>query len=94
VVVLESPLLIEMGTNEVCDVVVVVMASPQTQVARLMDRGMDEPDVQARIAAQTAPSDRAAAADLVLENEGTLQELEVEVDRLWAVLKARAVQPR
>ena len=55
VVVLVNPLLIEMGTHRDCDVVVVVSAQPETQVARSMERGMDEADVRARIAAATAP---------------------------------------
>ena len=94
VVVIVSPLLIEMGTNEVCDVVVVVTASKPVQIARLTALGMQEEDIEARIAAQAAPSDRAAAADVLLENEGTLDELEAEVDRLWTDLRTRAPRPR
>ena len=45
VVVLVNPLLIEMGTHRDCDVVVVVSASPETQVARSVERGMSENDV-------------------------------------------------
>jgi dephospho-CoA kinase len=94
VVVLESPLLIEMGTNEICDVVVVVTASESLRVARLIARGMEEADVSARIAAQPEPSETAAAADVLLHNEGTLQDLEAEVDGLWDELEARAARPR
>ena len=94
VVVLVNPLLIEMGTHRDCDVVVVVSASPETQVARSVARGMDEADVRARLAAQLPLDDRAAAADVLLDNEGTREELEAEVDVLWQHLAARAVGDR
>ena len=90
VVVLVNPLLIEMGTHRDCDVVVVVSASPETQVARSVARGMDEADVRARIAAQLPLDERARAADVLLDNEGTREELADEVEVLWGQLAARA----
>ncbi len=90
VVVLVNPLLIEMGTHRDCDVVVVVSASPDTQVARSVARGMEETDVRARIAAQLPLDERARMADVLLDNEGTIEELEAEVDVLWHDLAARA----
>jgi dephospho-CoA kinase len=94
VVVLVNPLLIEMGTHRDCDVVVVVSASPETQVARSVARGMDEADARARLEAQLPLDDRARAADVLLDNEGTLEELETEVDVLWRDLASRAVGAR
>jgi len=90
VVVLVNPLLIEMGTHRDCDVVVVVSAAPETQVVRAMARGMSEDDVRSRIAAQLPLADRAKQADVLLDNEGSLAELEAEVDVLWHDLAARA----
>ena len=94
VVVLVNPLLIEMGTHRDCDVVVVVSASPETQVARSVVRGMDEADVRARLGAQLPLADRARAADVLLDNEGTREELEAEVEVLWRDLAARAAGDR
>ena len=94
VVVLVNPLLIEMGTHRDCDVVVVVSALPETQVARSVARGMDEADVRARLEAQLPLDDRARAADVLLDNEGTIEELETEVDVLWRGLASRAVGAR
>jgi len=94
VVVLVNPLLIEMGTHRDCDVVVVVSASPETQVARSVVRGMDEADVRARLGAQLPLADRARAADVLLDNEGTREELEAEVEVLWHDLAARAAGDR
>jgi dephospho-CoA kinase len=90
VVVLANPLLIEMGTHRDCDVVVVVSASPETQVARSVARGMDEADARARMANQLSLEERAAHADVLLDNEGSIEELERQVQRLWAELSARA----
>lgn len=94
VVVLVNPLLIEMGTHRDCDVVVVVSALPETQVARSVARGMDEADVRARLEAQLPLDDRARAADVLLDNEGTIEELETEVDVLWRGLASRAAGAR
>ena len=93
VVVLVNPLLIEMGTHRDCDIVVVVSASIDTQIARSVARGMDESDVRARIAAQLPLAERAQAADVLIDNEGTLEDLEHEVDVLWKQLHDRAAAP-
>jgi dephospho-CoA kinase len=90
VVVLVNPLLIEMGAHRDCDVVVVVSTEPDTQVARSVARGMREADVRARIASQLSLAERAGHADVLLDNEGSLQELEAEVDVLWRQLEDRA----
>ena len=76
VVVLVNPLLIEMGAHRDCDVVVVISTEPETQVTRTVARGMDEADVRARIAAQLPIEERARAADVLLDNEGSLEDLE------------------
>jgi dephospho-CoA kinase len=93
VVVLVNPLLIEMGTHRDCDVVVVVSVSPDTQIARSVARGMVEEDVRARIAAQLPLEERARTADVLIDNEGSLADLEREIDVLWRQLEARAAAP-
>ena len=93
VVVLVNPLLIEMGAHRDCDVVVVISTEPETQVARTVARGMDEADVRARLAAQLPIEERARAADVLLDNEGSLENLEREVAVLWRTLATRATEP-
>ena len=90
VIVLVNPLLIEMGMQSDCDVVVLVSADEHTQVARSVARGMDPNDVRARIAAQLPPEEKSGFVDVVIENVGTLEELERKVDRLWDELRRRA----
>jgi len=91
VVIFSAPLLVETGMHSAFEVLVVVSASNATQIDRLMrDRGMSEEAVRSRIAAQATPDARAEVADVLVDNEGTLEELERQVDRLWSDLSARA----
>lgn len=91
VVVYASPLIVESGMTDACDVVVVVAAPAEDQLRRVgAQRGMSESDVRARMAAQASDDERAAAADVILDNGGTLEELEAQVDRLWRDLERTA----
>jgi dephospho-CoA kinase len=90
VVVVDSPLLIETGSHGMFDVVIVVSADPKTQIRRLVDRGMDEADARARLAAQMPMEEKAKAADILLDNEGSIEDLTREVDALWKTLSARS----
>lgn len=72
------------------DLVVVVEAPLHLALQRAAERGFSEPDARARMAAQPDPQERRAAADRVVVNDGTLEELEVQVDELWAWLLQRA----
>lgn len=87
VVVHDVPLLVENGLADSYDVVVVVDAPDETRLRRLVDlRGMAEPDARARMSAQATREQRLAAADVVVTNDGSLDDLRAEVDRLWARL--------
>ncbi|WP_433343390.1 dephospho-CoA kinase [Micromonospora sp. CA-111912] len=84
VVVNDVPLLVEVGLAPTYHLVVVVRAEVATRLTRLeRDRGMDRADAERRIAAQADDARRRAAADVVLSNDGTLDELYAAVDRLW-----------
>ncbi len=65
---------------------VVVDAPDEARVARAVARGMDEDDVQRRMAAQPSREDWLAAADYVVDNSGMREDLRGEVERLWAWL--------
>lgn len=84
VVVLDVPLLVESGWEGMAGVVVVDL-DPEIAVDRLVaHRGFDPEDARSRIAAQASRDDRLARADIVVDNGGTLEDLEGEVDRVWA----------
>ncbi|WP_019145527.1 dephospho-CoA kinase [Aeromicrobium massiliense] len=87
VVVHDNALLVDMGAHRVMDAVVVVDVPVETQVGRLVEhRGLTEADARARIAAQLDREERLAAADHVLDNTGTPDDLRAAVDALWASL--------
>jgi dephospho-CoA kinase len=94
VVVVDSPLLIETGGHESFPMVVVVTAPDEARIARLTARGMGERDARARMTAQMPLKDKAAHADVLLDNGGSESELEAQVDRLWADLRERALSSR
>lgn len=90
VLVFDAPLIVETGFASACDVVVLVTGSTDTQVARLMaDRGMSDDSARARIAAQAPTEEKRLVADFVIDNDGTLEELEAKVGDLWPRLVAR-----
>lgn len=91
VVVHDVPLLTENGLAPLYDVVVVVDASPETQLDRLVRlRGMTEQDARARMAAQASRKERLEIADVVIDNDVSLSDLERRVDEVWADLARRA----
>jgi dephospho-CoA kinase len=84
VVVQDVPLLVETGQAGSYDLVLVVEADLDTRVRRLVGRGLSEEDARARIAAQASDEQRRAVADVVLDNSGSVEDLEVQVERFWA----------
>ena len=91
VVVHDVPLLAENGLAPLYDVVIVVDASPETQLDRLVRlRGMTEQDARARMVAQATREQRREIADVVIDNDVPLEELERRVKEVWADLVRRA----
>ncbi|MCI0382988.1 dephospho-CoA kinase [Streptomyces sp. CNQ085] len=91
VVVHDVPLLTENGLAPLYDLVVVVDASPATQLDRLVRlRGMEEADARGRMAAQATREERLAVADVVIDNDGPLEKLEPRVAEVWRRLRERA----
>ncbi|MFG2731705.1 dephospho-CoA kinase [Streptomyces canus] len=91
VVVHDVPLLAENALAPLYDLVVVVDASPETQLDRLVRlRGMSEQDARARMAAQATREKRLEIADVVIDNDVPLEELRRRVRELWGELVRRA----
>lgn len=88
VVVHVIPLLVETGQQGDFDKVVVVDVDPAVQLDRIRRRGgLTEEQARARIAAQADRATRLAAADVVIDNNGSPDELAELVGALWAELR-------
>ena len=85
VVVQDIPLLVETGQGSDFHLVIVVDAPDDVRVNRMLEhRGMTADDARSRMAAQATRGDRMAAADVVLDNSGSIDGLLAQVDVLWA----------
>ena len=90
IVVHDIPLLVELGRAGEYDVVVIVGASEQVRLDRMVsDRGMAPEQARARIAAQASDDQRRAVADLWIDNNASPGELETEAVRIWSELLDR-----
>lgn len=86
VVVYDMPLLVENGLADGWDAVIVVEADRAVRVRRLIDRGLDEADIEARMSQQATDEQRRAVADVVLDNSGDLESLRAQVHHTWSSL--------
>lgn len=88
IVVYDMPLLVEQGAEALqgWDAIVVVDASDEARLARLIARGMVPEDARARMDAQAAREQRLRVADHVVDNAGDLLGLQEQVDSLWCAL--------
>jgi len=84
VVVVEAALLIEAGWTDLVDQVWVVAAPEAEVVHRLCSqKGFTEEQAAARIRSQMSPAERANHADVVVENNSSVDALGERVERLW-----------
>ena len=96
VVLIDAPLLIEAGAQDTVDIIVVVTASTENQLQRIIDRSiaqnrpLERSEAQARIDAQMPLSEKIEYADFVIENNRTVDELREQVSLLWQELKREA----
>ena len=95
VVLIDAPLLIEAGAQDTVDIIVVVTASTEIQLQRILDRSvaqnrpLERSEAQARIDAQMPLSEKIEYADFVIENNNTVDELRQKVGLLWQELKRK-----
>jgi dephospho-CoA kinase len=91
IVVHDVPLITENNLAGTYDLVVVVDAPPRTQLDRLVrHRGLSRDQAKARIAAQASRADRLAIAGIVIDNSGSLAELDRLTGELWTELRRSA----
>jgi dephospho-CoA kinase len=91
VVVHDIPLLVEEHLETRFEIVVVVQASYETRIRRLIDeRGLTSAQAQARIAAGATDAQRQAAGDEFLDGSGTPQQLRAQVEALWRTWQSQS----
>ena len=86
VLVVDASLLVRWEMLDFFDVVLIVTAPARLRLSRLTASGMSREDATARMRAQLPEEVLTDAADVVIENEGTLEELREKVDRFWSTL--------
>lgn len=83
VVILDVPLLVESGRDDLAGMIVVDV-DPDVAVERLVARrGFTEADARARVARQVSRHERVARADVVVDNHGSLADLDAQIDGVW-----------
>ena len=92
IVVLDVPLMAETpyGSRRSAQKVIVVDASREAQFAHLAAKGVGAEQAEARMSKQASREDRLKIADHVITNDGSLEDLEQQVDELWKTLVAEA----
>ncbi len=91
IVILDAALIVELGLDDALDLVVVVIADEKKRRARLIStRGMSDQDITGRIAAQAGAEELRERADIVVLNNGDLDALAAEADRVWKELSEAA----
>jgi dephospho-CoA kinase len=93
VVVCVIPLLFERNLTEEYDAIVLVDAPRPLRLERLVStRGLEETEAMNMIAAQMPAELKRARADYCIDNDGSLEDLERDVDALWSSLQRNAVE--
>ena len=89
VVILEVILLVEAGWDHLADEIWVTMAKEDTVVQRLQEsRGLTKEEILTRIRAQTPNEERIKYADVIIENDGSYEELKTKLSEFWKNIKA------
>ena len=83
VLVYEIPLLVETGAQDKFDLVITVESELENRINRLRARGLHISEIEGRIAAQATREQRLEAADFLIENDGTEDELLRQVEEIW-----------
>jgi dephospho-CoA kinase len=94
IVIHEVPLLVELSLSDRYDLVVVIETTPELRLERLIDRGLSESDIKARLSAQLSDEERSKSADVVIRNDGSMEDLGREIARIWqsVILPAAATK--
>ena len=83
VVINQIPLLVETDGAKRFDHVVTISASEEMRRKRLIQRGLKDYEITKRMQAQVDDASRESVADSIIRNEGSLEDLQRNVEELW-----------
>lgn len=89
IVVNEVPLLLEKNMNSLFDFLVIVVSNEKNRLNRLHKRGISEDEAKKRILLQVSDEQRKSAADFLISNDGTIDQLQADVAKVWQALLER-----
>jgi len=89
-IIKDIPLLTEAGAQKLVEKIIVVYASSQTQLERMIERGFNEEEARARIDAQAPLEEKLKYADFIIYNDGPLEDTRKQVAEIY--LKLRNLQ--
>jgi len=87
-VVYDTPLMFEKQLQSQFDKVLIVSADTELRRSRLLDRGLELSDINARMANQATDDQRESIADFVIQNNGSLAQLQEQVAKVWLQISA------
>ena len=90
IIVNEIPLLLEKKMESLFDFLVIVISSEKNRLERLAQRGLAAEQATARMVKQVSDDQRKAAADFLIVNDGNLDQLEADVEKIWQTLQERS----
>ena len=90
IIVNEIPLLLEKKMESLFDFLVIVISSEKNRLERLAQRGLAAEQATARMAKQVSDEERKGAADFLIVNDGNLDQLEADVEKIWQTLQERS----
>jgi dephospho-CoA kinase len=82
----DIPLLFETGHADAFDLVIVAACPPEAQLARLLARGLSEPEAQQRLAAQWPIEEKVRLADVVIDTGGTIEDTDRQIRMVFEEL--------
>ena len=87
-VIIDAPLIVEWGIHDRFDALIAVSADDEVRQTRVAERGLSKAEWGRRSSAQLPTADKVAVADYVVENNGSLAQLDAAAGRVWDALMA------
>ncbi len=81
-IAVEIPLLFEAGMERLCDKIIVVTAKKEKLIERKEKHGMKKEETEKRLANQFSQKEKTRKADYVIDNNGSLKELQEKINKV------------